>query len=122
MAAERALVIGGGIAGLLAATVLSKHVRKVVLFERDRFPDPPAARRHVPQGKQLHVLLARGAQILQELYPDLGERLAQLGFMGGDFGADMIQCVGDIRMPRKHVGIPCRVRRAHSWSGLSTAK
>ena len=36
---EHAVVIGGSMAGLLAARVLSDHFERVTIVERDRFPD-----------------------------------------------------------------------------------
>ena len=39
-----AVVVGGSLAGMLAARVLSDHFERVALLERDRFPEtrPPA--------------------------------------------------------------------------------
>ncbi|MFG1604760.1 squalene monooxygenase [Actinoplanes sp. NPDC049265] len=42
-------------------------------------PDTAAPRRGVPQGRQLHVLLARGSEALEELFPGLGTELAAAG-------------------------------------------
>ena len=42
---DRAVVLGGSMAGLLAARVLSDHFREVVLVERDRVPEQPEPRR-----------------------------------------------------------------------------
>ena len=39
---RQALVIGGSMAGLLAARVLADHFSQVTILERDRFPDGPA--------------------------------------------------------------------------------
>ena len=49
---RRAVVVGGGLAGMLAARVLSDHFDAVTLLERDRFPESPAARKGLPQGRQ----------------------------------------------------------------------
>lgn len=54
-----AIVMGGSIAGLLAARVLSDHFDKVTLVERDRFPDGVETRKGVPQGRPTHGLLNR---------------------------------------------------------------
>ena len=57
-----AVVLGAGMAGLLAARVLASHFEQVTVVDRDRFPDRPAFRRGVPQSRHLHVLLGRGLE------------------------------------------------------------
>src|SRR5262245_50859248 len=74
-----AVVVGASIGGLLAARALSDTYAKVFVVDRDMLPHEPAARRGVPQGRQLHVLLARGREALDELFPGLSEELASLG-------------------------------------------
>ena len=54
-----ALVIGGSLAGLLAARVLSDHFERVTIVERDHYPDQAEFRSGVPQARHLHVLLAK---------------------------------------------------------------
>ena len=66
---ERVVVLGASMGGLLAARVLADFFGTVTVVERDVLPDGPAIRRGVPQGRHVHVLLARGAQILDELFP-----------------------------------------------------
>ncbi len=61
---RRAVVIGGGMAGLLAARVLSDHFAQVTLIERDRLTGDVEPRKGVPQGRHVHSLLARGAIIM----------------------------------------------------------
>src|SRR5271165_5869326 len=58
---EHAVVIGASIAGLCAARVLSDFYDHVTLFDRDTLPDTPASRAAVPQGRHVHILMARGA-------------------------------------------------------------
>jgi len=72
-------VIGAGMGGLLAARALSEHYARVVLVDRDRLPEALSGRRGVPQGRQLHVLLARGREVLEELFPGLTAELAEAG-------------------------------------------
>lgn len=74
-----AVVIGASMGGLLAARALSETFAEVVLVDRDMVPDMAASRRGVPQDKQLHVLLARGREALEELFPGLTDELAGLG-------------------------------------------
>ncbi len=76
---EHAIVIGGGIAGLLSAHVLTRHFRRVTLFDRDRFPERPGVRAGIPQAHHVHVLLTRGYQILKELLPGFDMHLQQMG-------------------------------------------
>jgi pimeloyl-ACP methyl ester carboxylesterase len=78
-APDRAIVIGGSMAGLLAARVLADRFAQVVIVDRDSFPDDAAFRKGVPQSHHLHVLLARGAQILEELLPGFRTDLAAAG-------------------------------------------
>ncbi|WP_051026841.1 FAD-dependent oxidoreductase [Nocardia higoensis] len=74
----RAVVLGAGIAGLLAARVLSEHFAEVLLVERDPLDDE-GPRRGVPQGRHLHGLLDRGRTVLEQLYPGFTAELVELG-------------------------------------------
>ncbi len=74
-----AVIIGAGIAGLLAARVLSDHVDRVTIFERDLLPWTPAPRRGVPQGRHGHVMLAAGQKLLDEWFPMLSYELRDRG-------------------------------------------
>ena len=65
--------------GLLAARALADFFRTVTVIERDELPDDPAARRGVPQGRHPHVLLARGAQILDGFFPGFLDELVADG-------------------------------------------
>ncbi|WP_067135701.1 FAD-dependent oxidoreductase [Microtetraspora malaysiensis] len=75
-AGDHAIVLGAGISGLLAARVLTDFYDRVTLVERDAL-DGDGPRRGVPQGFHAHSLLARGLQIMEELFPGVtGELLA----------------------------------------------
>lgn len=63
-----AVVVGGSVAGLLAARVLSDHADTVVIIDRDD-PQVTGARPGVPQGTQLHALLPGGLIQLERLFP-----------------------------------------------------
>ena len=64
---SRAVVIGGSIAGLAAARLLTRHFSRVVVVERDVRPDVAIAeaafavwdRPSVPQFRHSHAFLAR---------------------------------------------------------------
>jgi 2-polyprenyl-6-methoxyphenol hydroxylase-like FAD-dependent oxidoreductase len=74
-----AVVIGGSMAGLWAARVLADHFHRVTVVERDDLPDGPDHRPGVPQDYQVHVLLLRGLQVMNRLFPGLEEELMALG-------------------------------------------
>jgi 2-polyprenyl-6-methoxyphenol hydroxylase-like FAD-dependent oxidoreductase len=76
---QHAIVIGGSMAGLLAARVLSDHFVQVTIIERDRLTGDTEPRKGVPQGRHVHALLARGAVILGEYFPDLFPTLESSG-------------------------------------------
>lgn len=69
MRQQNALVVGGGIAGLMAAHVLSKHFQSVTVLEKDALLGVDFPRNGVPQSAHLHVLLQRGQKILKDLLP-----------------------------------------------------
>jgi flavin-dependent dehydrogenase len=60
--------LGGSIAGLIAARVLSDHFAEVIVIERDGLPEEPGPRRGVPQSVHLHGLTLGGRRALDELY------------------------------------------------------
>ena len=76
---EHAVVLGASMGGLLAARVLADFFGTVTVVERDMLPDDPATRRGVPQGRHVHILLARGAQILDEFFPGFLNELVARG-------------------------------------------
>ena len=76
---HHAIVIGGSMAGLLAARVLSEHFERVTIVERDRLNDNVQPRKGVPQGRHVHGLLAGGAAIIDAYFPDLSAALVQDG-------------------------------------------
>ncbi|MCB0997983.1 MAG: FAD-dependent oxidoreductase [Ilumatobacteraceae bacterium] len=79
-------VVGGGMAGMLAALMLARDGHRVTVFERDDTDLPATAdeafdgwdRRGVPHARQSHALLGRLRKILTTWAPDvLDELLAQ---------------------------------------------
>lgn len=90
MSPSHAVVIGGSMAGLMAARVLADHFDHVTIIERDRLPDGPLSRKGVPQAFHAHTLLIRGKQILEELFPGLSADLAMHGAVESDSSADLL--------------------------------
>lgn len=54
---------------MCAARVLPEFYDHVTVYERDDLPDRPANRAAVPQGRHVHLLMPRGAQEFERLYP-----------------------------------------------------
>ncbi len=77
--ADHAIVIGASLGGLCAARVLSDFYDRVTVYERDELPDGPANRAAVPQGRHVHLLMARGAQEFETLFPGLLDDMVAAG-------------------------------------------
>lgn len=73
-----AAVVGGSIAGLLAARVLSSAFERVLVLERDDL-SRAGPRQGVPQANHAHVLLAAGSAVLERLFPGLFRTIEQAG-------------------------------------------
>jgi 2-polyprenyl-6-methoxyphenol hydroxylase-like FAD-dependent oxidoreductase len=76
---EHAVVLGAGMAGLLAARALSEFYNLVTVVERDRLANYPGERKGVPQDRHLHNLFGRGTQVLAEFFPGLLDEMAAAG-------------------------------------------
>jgi 2-polyprenyl-6-methoxyphenol hydroxylase-like FAD-dependent oxidoreductase len=83
-----AIIIGGSIAGLLAARVLADHFKCVTLIERDLLPADIATRKGVPQDRHVHGLLARGLEIMSTLFPGLENELLAGGAIPIDLAGE----------------------------------
>ncbi|MFD7467059.1 FAD-dependent monooxygenase [Streptomyces tendae] len=77
---RRAVVVGAGLAGMLAAAVLADAgVTEVVVLDRDELPDGPRQRRGLPQGRHAHLLMTGGLRAMEEIVPGVGKRLLAAG-------------------------------------------
>lgn len=85
----QALVVGGGLAGLLTARVLADHFDRVIILERDRYPACAEPRNGIPQARHVHILLMRGRQILETLFPGLTNELVRRGAQRVDTSEEM---------------------------------
>lgn len=74
-----AAVVGTGIAGLLAARVLSDFFERVTVLEKDTAPSGPGFRRYTPQGRHFHGLIPGGMRVIQELLPGVADDLRRAG-------------------------------------------
>jgi 2-polyprenyl-6-methoxyphenol hydroxylase-like FAD-dependent oxidoreductase len=101
-----AVVVGGGMAGLLTARVLASHFERVTLVERDRLPEGLDARKGVPQGRMLHVMLPRGQQIIEGLFPGYGRDLGAAGAVSLNVPADVLILTPAGWLDRRATGWP----------------
>lgn len=80
-------IVGGGMAGLLAALLLARDGHRVTVYERDNTDVPDTAdeafdkwdRSGAAHARQSHAILARLRQILHERAPDVLQALAEQG-------------------------------------------
>jgi 2-polyprenyl-6-methoxyphenol hydroxylase-like FAD-dependent oxidoreductase len=86
---KRAVVIGGSLAGMSAAKVLSSAFDEVVVLDRDHFPTEVSARSGVPQSKHAHALLERGENELEKLFPGFASQMEAGGALRFDAGVGL---------------------------------
>lgn len=82
----RAVVVGGSIAGMCAAQVLSRTFDHVTLVERDEIGEAPHPRRGVPQARHVHALLVRGRREIEGIFPGFEAAALRMGASELDFG------------------------------------
>lgn len=104
---NRAVVLGASVAGLLAARLLSGSYREVTLVDRDVLSGADGPRRSAPQGRHIHGLLARGQQVLEELFPGLTQELGELGVPVCDFGTGLSWYFSGRLMKKTETGLIC---------------
>jgi 2-polyprenyl-6-methoxyphenol hydroxylase-like FAD-dependent oxidoreductase len=104
---EHAVVLGGSIAGSLAARMLAPAYRTVTVIDRDDLSGPVEPRHAIPQGHHIHALLARGQQILDELFPGFTEELVGIGVPIGDFGTSLSWYFNGKMMQKAETGLIC---------------
>jgi 2-polyprenyl-6-methoxyphenol hydroxylase-like FAD-dependent oxidoreductase len=102
---DHAVVLGGSLAGVLAARVLADAYGQVTVIDRDELPETPMHRRGVPHGRHIHGLLARGQQALEELFPGLTAELVAHGVPAGDLLASTRLYLSGHRLLQAHAGL-----------------
>ncbi len=76
---NHAVVLGGGIAGLAHAVPLAERFERVTLIDRDLLSGRVGARRGVPQGQHIHLLVPGGLTRLEQLLPGVVDDLSRRG-------------------------------------------
>lgn len=72
-------MLGAGVAGLGAAAALARHVREVLVLDKDRLARDFEPRKAVPQGEHIHILLEAGIANLEQLLPGIRQDLVSAG-------------------------------------------
>jgi 2-polyprenyl-6-methoxyphenol hydroxylase-like FAD-dependent oxidoreductase len=100
-------IIGAGISGLISARIASSFAEKVVLIDRD-FLGVSGPRRGVPQSSHLHLMMLKGRQLVEELFPGFDADLASAGAPDIDWGVDSAWLSRFGWFPRTRSGICTR--------------
>ncbi len=103
---DHAVVLGASMAGLLTARVLSDSFRQVTVIERDVLSAEADQRRGVPQGRHLHALLSRGAQVLDDLFPGFTKQVTEAGAPVGDLLGNIRWFLSGHRLAQADIGQP----------------
>jgi 2-polyprenyl-6-methoxyphenol hydroxylase-like FAD-dependent oxidoreductase len=86
---HHAVVIGGSMAGLSVARVLTDYFPRVTVVERDTPPQATLFRTGAPQARHPHVLLKGGELALEQLFPGLRQELLRQGALLLNAGQDL---------------------------------
>ncbi|MEB9410045.1 FAD-dependent oxidoreductase [Bacillus sp. 007/AIA-02/001] len=86
---NKAIVIGGSMAGKFAAKALSTSFKEVIIIEADERWDGKSSRKRVPQSNHPHVLLKGGENAIEELFPNITNELIEAGSIINNFTRDL---------------------------------
>lgn len=86
---SRAVVLGGSIAGLFAARVLSDAYDEVLIVDRDTLVGVGEPRRSRPQDKHINALHCRGRLVMEDLFPGITATMIADGCPSGDMAGDV---------------------------------
>ncbi|MED1510755.1 FAD-dependent oxidoreductase [Bacillus proteolyticus] len=86
---NKAIVIGGSMAGKFAAKALSTSFKEVIILEVGEKWDGKASRKRVPQSNHPHVLLKGGEKAIEELFPTITNELIEAGSIINNFTRDL---------------------------------
>jgi 2-polyprenyl-6-methoxyphenol hydroxylase-like FAD-dependent oxidoreductase len=95
----RAVILGGSMAGLMAARVASDHAEEVLVVEPDDTDNPRRPRPGVPQGSQVHGLLPAGLRQLDRWYPGYFDEAVAAGGVAPPIDAPLHFYTNDVLHP-----------------------
>ena len=96
---HHAIVIGGSIAGLSVARVLTDHFQHVTVIERDAPPQAAVFRKGAPQARHPHALYKGGELVFEQLFPGLRQELVGQGALLVNSGLEVALLFGRWRQP-----------------------
>lgn len=105
-----AVVLGGSVAGMLAAAAVARHLDAVTVVERDVLPAGPDHRRGLPQARHAHLLWSGGARVIDRLLPGTLDLLLRAGAHKIGVYQDMVSLTShgwQHRFPTDHFMIAC---------------
>ena len=85
---SHAIVIGGSMAGLMTARVLTDAFKTVTIIEKDPLPDAPTVRDGTPQAAHGHAMQEAGRATLEALFPGYSDDLTAAGGLEIDLAND----------------------------------
>lgn len=100
------VIIGGSIAGLVAAKVLSDHFQRVTILERDLIGEGVACRKGTPGASHSHGLTSKGARALELIFPGIKDELEMAGSVVFDHAQGISSWVPSGQIPLSTVGQP----------------
>ncbi len=101
----RAVVIGGSVAGLIAAKAIAPYFKEVVLLEKDTLNDENGLHKGVGQGGHAHVLLPSGLELLKQLLDLPTLDLEAYGIVPADTASELKWFQFGVWKTRFHSGI-----------------
>lgn len=115
--AGTAVVIGGSIAGIAAAKVLSEKFDRVIILEKDPTHQKMEGRPGAAQGWHLHHLLIAGQDEIERIFPGVIDDMVRAGAFKVDMGEQYrLFLVGAWKKPIKSgIEIVCAGRPLLEW-------
>lgn len=116
---NRALVLGGSFSGLVTAKALIPFFDEVVIIEKDSLAeqDEPQYRSHIPQSYHQHLMLSKGREVVEKLFPGFDQALANFGAPLIDYGLESQLYLPHGRVPSftSHIKVRSARRPLIDW-------
>lgn len=100
-----AVVVGGGMGGMMAAEVASRFFDAVTILDKDVMPTDVQPRLGAPQGAHAHALLVQGRRNLERLFPGFTSELLDRGAVASIAGLEFKLNDGIGWMPERDLGL-----------------